>query len=125
MYGETSIVATANANSAISQTTDLNVVPGSLYQVNEFVYQGSIANPSAYGFVVDQTESVIKLTGVRGVMTTGLNLLGSNSAIQRTVVSVKNPEFQPFSGDILHVENVTAIDREEGQAEDIKFVLKF
>jgi hypothetical protein len=124
-YGETSIVATANANSAISQTTDLNVVPGSLYQVNEFVYQGSIANPSAYGYVVDQTESVIKLTGVRGVMTTGLNLLGSNSAIQRTVVSVKNPEFQPFSGDILHVENVTAIDREEGQAEDIKFVLKF
>jgi hypothetical protein len=124
-YGETSIIATANANSAISQTTDLNVVPGSLYQINEFVYQGNISSPSAYGYVVDQTESVIKLTGVRGVMTTGLNLLGANSAIQRTAVSVKNPDFQPFSGDILHVENVTAIDREEGQAEDIKFVLKF
>ena len=96
-----------------------------MYQQNEFVYQGSIVSPSAYGYVVDQTDSIVYLSGVRGIMTAGLNLLGANSAVQRTVVTVNNPEFQPFSGDILHVENVTAIDREDGQAEDIKFVLKF
>ncbi len=124
-YGETSVVSSGNANAAISQTTSLNLVAGSLYQQNEFVYQGSIVNPSAYGYVVDQTEAIVYLSGVRGTMVTGLNLLGANSAIQRTVVAVKNPEFQPFSGDILHTENVTSIDREDGQAEDIKFVLKF
>lgn len=124
-YDETTPVSSSNANSAISQTTNLNLVAGALYQQNEFVYQGSISNPSAYGFVVDQDESVVRLSGVRGTMVTGLNLLGANSAVQRTVVVVKNPEFQPFSGDILHVENVVAIDREDGQAEDIKFVLKF
>ena len=124
-YGESSVVSSSNANAAISQTTNLNLVAGAPYQQNEFVYQGSLSNPSAYGYVVDQDASVVKLSGVRGTMVTGLNLLGANSAVQRTVVTVKNPEFQPFSGDILHVENVTAIDREDGQAEDIKFVLKF
>jgi hypothetical protein len=128
-YGQTSVVSSGNANSAISQTTKLSMVAGGTYQQNEFVYQGALSNPSAYGYVVEEIiedgAEIIKLSGVRGVMTTGLNLLGANSAVQRTVVSVKNPEFQPFSGDILHVENVTAIDREDGQAEDIKFVLKF
>ena len=126
-YGETSIVSSGNANSAISQTTNLSLVAGALYQQNEFVYQGSLSNPSAYGYVVEESiaDGIIKLSGVRGVMTTGLNLIGANSLSTRTVVSVKNPEFQPFSGDILHVENVIAIDREDGQAEDIKFVLNF
>lgn len=124
-YGNTSPMGANVANSVISQTTNLNLVAGSFYQLNEFVYLGTLNNPTAYGYVVDQDESVVKLTGVRGVMTAGQNLIGSNSAIQRTIVSVRNPEFQPFAGDILHVENVTAIDREEGQAEDIKFVLKF
>lgn len=126
-YGQTSVVSSSNANAAISQTTNLNLVAGANYQQNEFVYQGSASNPSAYGYVVEESisEGVVKLSGVRGIMTTGLNLLGANSLVQRTVVSVKTPEFQPFSGDILHVENVTAIDREDGQAEDVKFVLKF
>ena len=124
-YGNTSPVSANAADSVISQTTNLNLVAGNLYQLNEFVYQGTQGNPSAYGYVVDQDDSVVKLTGVRGVMSAGQNLIGSNSAIQRTIVSVTNPEFQPFAGDILHVENVTAIDREDGQAEDIKFVLKF
>ena len=126
-YGETSVVSSANANAAITQTTNLNMVAGANYQQNEFVYQGTITNPSAYGYVIEESvsEGIVYLSGVRGIIVPGLNLLGANSAVQRTVVSVKKPEFQPFSGDILHVENVTAIDREDGQAEDIKFVLKF
>jgi len=126
-YGQTSVISSSNANAAISQTTNLNLVAGANYQQNEFVYQGALSNPSAYGYIVEEDigQGVVKLSGVRGTMVTGLNLLGANSLVQRTVVSVKNPEFQPFSGDLLHVENVTAIDREDGQAEDIKFVLKF
>ena len=124
-YGQSSQVNANTANAVVSQTTNLTMVAGAQYQQNEFVYQGIITNPSAYGYVVDQTETILSLSGVRGVMVNGLNLTGANSAVQRTVIDVKTPEFQPFSGDILHVENVTAVDREDGQSEEIKFVLKF
>lgn len=124
-YGQASQVSANAANAVITQTTNLTLVAGAQYQQNEFVYQGIITNPSAYGYVVDQTETILSLSGVRGVMVNGLNLTGANSAVQRTVVDVKTPEFQPFSGDILHVENVVAVDREDGQSEEIKFVLKF
>jgi hypothetical protein len=38
---------------------------------------------------------------------------------------VKNPEFQPYTGDMLYVENTTKIDRADGQAENIKLVVSF
>lgn len=124
-YGSTSPVTSNQANTVISQTTNLSLVAGSEYQLNEFVYQGIQSNPSAYGYVIDQTESTVKLTGVRGIMLSGQNLSGANSLVQRTIVTVRNPEFQPYTGDILYADNFVAIDREEGQAEEIKFVLKF
>jgi hypothetical protein len=101
------------------------MIAGTAYQVNEFAYQGTIGNPTAYGYVVDQTETVISLTKVKGTILTGESLIGANSSVARTVVNIKNPEFKQYTGDILHVENVTAIDREDGQSEEIKFVLKF
>ena len=118
-------VSSNSANSVISQTTDLTMIAGTAYQVNEFAYQGTIGNPTAYGYVVDQTETVISLTKVKGTILTGESLIGANSSVARTVVNIKNPEFKQYTGDILHVENVTAIDREDGQSEEIKFVLKF
>lgn len=118
-------VSSNSANAVISQTTDLNVLAGTAYQVNEFVYQGTLGNPTAYGYVVDQSEGTVYLTKVKGTIITGESLIGANSAVSRTVVDIKNPEFKQYTGDILHVENVTAIDREDGQSEEIKFVLKF
>lgn len=124
-YGNTSPVPSSQANSVIAQTTNLSLVAGSEYQLNEFVYQGIQSNPSAYGYVIEQTESVVKLTGVRGNMISGQNLTGANSLVQRTIVTVRNPEFEPYTGDILYADNFVAIDREDGQSEEIKFVLKF
>ena len=124
-YSETYPVGANSANAVISQTTSLTLIAGTPYQVNEFVYQGTISNPTAYGYVVDQGEAIVHLTKVRGTMITGENLIGANSAVQRSIVDIKNPEFKQYTGDVLHVENVTAIDREDGQSEEIKFVLKF
>jgi hypothetical protein len=58
-------------------------------------------------------------------MISGQNLTGANSLVQRTIVTVRNPEFEPYTGDILYADNFVAIDREDGQSEEIKFVLKF
>ena len=38
---------------------------------------------------------------------------------------IKYPEFKPYTGDILYAENFKAVQREIGQAENIKFIIQF
>lgn len=115
----------ANANSVISQTTNLTLVSGSQYTLNEVVYQGaSVNNPTFIGVVHAQTSNSIRLIDVKGTPTIGGILKGINSSVARSVISHTNPEFEPYTGDILFVQNVEKVDRADGQAEIIKFVIK-
>jgi len=78
-----------------------------------------------YGHVNALESNLVRLTKTQGTVTVGGILTGANSGITRTVVKVKNPEFEPYSGDILYVENVQKVERAEGQAENVRFVIKF
>jgi hypothetical protein len=109
----------------ISQTTDLDVVAGFPYALNEYVYQSSLDNPTAYGFVHAQTSNKVRISKAKGTFTTGLPLIGLTSGRSRTVTGVANPEFEPYSGDILYVENTTKVDRADGQAENIRLIISF
>jgi hypothetical protein len=125
-YGETSPVTSSNANSAISQTTNLTLVAGSDFTLNEFVYQGSSANNAYfYGFVNAQTSNQVRLTKVRGTAAVGGILIGASSGVTRTIVKQDTPEFQPYTGDIMYVENIQKVQRADGQAENVKFVIRF
>jgi hypothetical protein len=125
-YGNTSTVTYSSANSVISQTTNINLVAGTDYALDEIVYQGSsVSNATFIGYVNAQSSNQLKLSKVKGTLTVGSVLIGSTSGTSRTVVSKVNPEFQPYSGDIVHVENITKTQRAEGQAENIKFVVRF
>jgi len=125
-YGSTSRLEVSNANTVISQTTDLGIVAGSSYTLNEYVYQGGAANNAlAYGYLNAQSSNLARLTRVKGRFTTGLPLVGATSGISRTVTAIARPEFEPYSGDILHVENVVKTDRADGQAENIKLTISF
>lgn len=125
-YGETNVAR--SANSVISQTTDLTIVAGAAYIKDEYVYQGLDPNNSpAYGFVNDQSidGTTVKLTHVVGTFINGLPVIGANSGVSRTLVSLSNPEFEPETGDIVHVENITKTTRTDGQAENIKLIVRF
>ncbi len=125
-YGSISPAISSNANTVISQTTNLTLVAGSNFTLNEFVYQGTSANNAYfYGFVNAQSPNEVRLTKVRGSVTVGGTLVASNSGVTRTVVKSETPEFQPYTGDIMYVENVQAITRADGQAENVKFVIRF
>ena len=125
-YGSLNPVETANANSVISQTTDLSIVAGLSYTLNEYVYQGASSNSAtAYGFVNAQSSNEVRLTKVKGTFSAGLALIGATSGVSRTVTTVSNPEFQPYSGDMLYIENAVKTDRSDGQAENIKLVVRF
>jgi hypothetical protein len=126
-YGANTVVASTNANTIISQTTDLTIISGSNYVLNEFVYQGLTANTATFsGFVNSQDSNIVRLTRVNGTPVIGGPLKGTTSnPTGRAVVVVKNPEFEPYTGDILYVENVARTERTDGQAENIKFVVRF
>jgi hypothetical protein len=110
----------------VSLTTDISVDTGASYTLDEFVYQGtSPSTASAYGFVVDQTTNVIKLTNVKGSFTTGSSLVGASSGTSRLIIGTSNPEFQLYSGDILYTENEVKTTRADGQAENIRLIVRF
>jgi hypothetical protein len=76
--------------------------------------------------VLDQTTNQVRLTNVRGTFRTGIPLRGASSGVDdRLIVTIQNPEFEPYSGDVLYTENVTKITRSEGQAENIQLIVRF
>jgi hypothetical protein len=125
-YGNTtSYVTDSQANTVISQTTNVILIAGVDYYLNEFVYQGNINFPTFSGFVHSQDTTGVRLIKTKGNITVGGLLKGEDSATSRAVDSVENPEFEPYSGDIVYVQNSLKTERAEGQAENIKFVVKF
>jgi len=125
-YGANSAISTSNANTVISQTVNLTLIAGSLFNTDEFVYQGSAANNAFfYGFVNSQSSNEVRLTKVVGDVLVGGTLIGGTSGVNRTVIKRTDPEFEPYTGDIEYVENVTKIQRADGQAENVKFVIRF
>jgi hypothetical protein len=124
-YNQNIPVNNQTASRVISQTTNLTVVSGPNYTLDEYVYQGSIDDPTFYGFIHAQEGNVVRLTGVRGRPTVGIRLNGASSSVSRTLVGVITPEFEPYSGDLLYINNTEKIERADGQAENIKFVVKF
>ncbi len=125
-YNGTVPLTTATANGVTSQTTDLTLLAGSSYTQNEFVYQGpSVANATFSGYVVSQTNEVVRLNEIAGTPQIGGILVGENSATTRTVADIKTPDLKPYAGDIIYAQNVIEVERSEGQAEEIKLVFKF
>jgi len=125
-YSNTSAVSHTTANSVIKQATTLTVIAGSTYNLNEYVYQGSsAATATFFAYLNYQTANDLWLTRVKGTLTVGLPLTGATSGSSRTVISSVNPEFQPYSGDIVYTENAVKTDRTDGQAENIKLVIRF
>lgn len=131
-YGNADVVTASTANSVISQATVLTITTGASFVLGEFVYQGvandtSVSSTTAYGFVLDEPKNdQVRLTNVRGKFRTGVPLRGASSGVvDRLVISVQEPEFEPYSGDILYTENAIKTTRAEGQAENIKLIVRF
>jgi hypothetical protein len=126
-YGSNTSTNKATSNNVISQTTDVLLIAGSNYIQDELVYQGSSVDTASFsGFVNSFTSNEVRLTRISGRPQIGLPLKGvSSNPTGRTIVSFTNPEFQPYTGDILFVDNITKTQRIDGQAESLKFVVKF
>lgn len=97
------------------------------YQQNEYVYQGTnLANATFKGVVVnwDLANVTLSLSNVEGTPSAQL-LTGQLSTTSRYLSSIREPDLTPYSGKILYIDNIAAIERSEDQSEDFKIVLSF
>jgi len=125
-YGQLNVVSPTSANSVVTQATLIDLVTGPAYYQDEFVYQGVSPNTAtAYGYALDQpTANKLRLTSVTGNFTVGAPLIGVSSGSSRLIINSTPPDFEPYSGPILHTENVTKVTRADGQAENIKLIVR-
>lgn len=114
-----------STNAAILQAYTVVTAGSGSYLSDEYVYQGaSLATASFRGKVLTDNAGKLTIVNSYGTPIAG-TLLGANSATARLVTSSDDGEFQPYSGDVLYIDNIKPIIRSLDQTEDFKIVLKF
>lgn len=121
-YGTSNV----SSNTTISQTMDITVSGSGVdYENDEVVYQGdSIASATFTGRILsyDSSNSVVYLINTVGTPTND-QLVGANSTASKFVASVDYPGFDDHTGQLLYMDNFSAISRDADQTEDFKIVI--
>jgi hypothetical protein len=112
-----------------STTTNIVVAPGSDagYTPDEFVYQGTLANPTFYANVLsfDGGSNLIKLINTTGTPANNSPIFGQDSKTTRTLLSYSTPNFAVHSGYMIYVQNRSGVQRSTDGIEQFRFVLGF
>jgi hypothetical protein len=109
-------------------STNVNVAPGfGVFNLDEIVYQGDIANPTFTATILDfdPASNVVKLINISGSAITNAPIFGKSSKTARTLLIYNEPNFVPFSGYISYIENRSGIQRSADGIEQFKFVLGY
>lgn len=145
LYGSNTVAS----GNIYSQTLDL-IITGAdgNFNKNELVYQTAT---NAYGVVVEAQSNKLRLTNVRGTFTENQTIIGIGngntdgqlintvtipsqpepftvvpaSGVSASVLEVEQPEIEPYSGDILYIDNRATISRQVNYAETVRVVLSF
>lgn len=97
------------------------------YTQDEIVYQGTSTNRTFEGRVVswNSTTSTLLLINIKGTPIIPQTLTGTTSLTSRVIASYTPGTLQPYTGNILYVNNLKPINRSSDQIEDFKILVKF
>ena len=122
---------TTTAATASTLQATRSLVYGSLaggsFAVDEII-TGGTSGAKAYVTSIDTGTSTIRY---HQDDTTGFGTFQSSetisnvSSVTASISSLGNPEVEKFSGEVLYIENRSAVARANSQIEDIKLVLEF
>lgn len=116
--------ANLSANvSYTNQTTVLNVSAVTGTFLSDEIVTGTGNTATSNAVLYKANSSVIHITNVRG--TFGGTLTGANSGATATITTTRPGDFVVGSGDVVYIENITAINKNAGQTEKIKAVIEF
>lgn len=110
-------------------TTDFVVAPGfGEYVQDDTIYQGTNlaeATFSARVLSFDVETNVIHLINTVGTPVYNAPVFSTLTGTVRTLLSVSLPDFQPFSGYMVYIENRAGIQRSSDGIEQFRFVLGY
>jgi len=116
----TSTRATA---SSVRQTFRYTVANTGNYTLDEVVTSGS---NTAFVVEWDATNSYLYTTKpLNNNFANGATISGATSGTSRTITAISTPSLDPYSGDLLYVENRVPIARSSDQIEDVKLIIQF
>jgi hypothetical protein len=124
-YGSRSV----KTNTAYSQTTTLTLsgVGDDNFIEDEIVYQGAALSNSIFKGTVVAWNGInqLKLADISGAVVSQ-TIIGTLSGATGIVsIPITDPELEPYSGELLYIDNIKPISRASDQIEDFKIVLKF
>ena len=115
-------------NTTFTSTTDLTLTGvSSNFTEDEIVYQGSSLEGSTFkGTVVEwnSANSNLKLNNTEGTTLSSV-LVGDTSGSVAFVASVETPDIANKTGQVLYIDNIEEIKRNEFQTENFRIVLKY
>jgi hypothetical protein len=123
-YGTT----TVSTATTLKATKELTFSSGTgTFQQDETITGGT---SGAVGRIVSVSGTTIRYIQLRTENATGATfstsetITGGTSSATGTVATKTNPEVQPYSGDVIYVENRRPINRASDQIEDIKIIVE-
>jgi hypothetical protein len=105
----------------------VGVVNSGTFIANETVYQTSLstANASVHSVSTINGQVVMYTTQQLGIFRESLTITGVTSGAIFTISNAYSPEIVSGSGEILYVENITAVSRSNNTSELIKLVFEY
>jgi len=105
-------------------------------------YKYTLTGVSSGPFLLDETitsgsntATVVEWDNTNGILylnqplnknfANGASVSGGTSGASGTISVIENPGLQPYSGDIIYVENRVPISRASDQIEDVKLIIQF
>jgi hypothetical protein len=127
--------ATARVDSVAGPTTYIDQTyklvidnPAGQFQEDELVTQGSHAN----GVMYFANNTVMRITGKKGVINVSDDVVGTVETISGTtssstskITDVIAGDLVPNSGQVMYIENVKPVKRYNQQSETLKLILQF
>jgi hypothetical protein len=98
------------------------------YTNDETVYIGTGIEDATLTAVVvhwDGDNNELFVNNLSGNVVIGSTLTGNVSAATATILGVESSNVEPFTGDLLYIENRAKIVRDSDQTEQIRIVLSF
>jgi len=122
----TTTVATAET---LSATASLEVALGASFTVDSTI-EGTVTGAKGIVDSYDSVNGIIRYhqteaTGYDAFTTSDFIRLEGDAGAGVDCTAVNNPEVQPYSGEIVFLENRTPVNRASDQIETIKLVLEF
>jgi len=109
--------------SSVRQTFRYTVANTGNYTLDEVVTSGS---NTAFVVEWDATNSYLYTTKpLNNNFANGATITGATSGTSRTITAISTPSLDPYSGDLLYVENRVPIARSSDQIEDVKLIIQF